>query len=167
MFKKILLFALILIPTITFAQESQRIAYFNSAEVITAMPEYAAMSDSLQRQADIFRAEMEVLNEEYTKKVTAFQQQQDTLVESIRVRRLQEIQDLDERAQTFQMQARQSAEQLQQSLFVPIQEKVMKAVSDVGTENQYTYILDAGSLLYVSPQGLDATSLVKKKLGLQ
>lgn len=167
MIKKFVLFALLLLPVYAFAQESQKIAYFNYTEVIQAMPEVAQMNDSIQKQAEVFESELKILQEEFEKKYQAYLEQQDTLAESIKTRRQQEIMDLQERAQTFQQQAYQSQEQLQRALLAPIQEKIMKAVQDVGAENNYTYVLEAGSLLYVSPQSINATPLVKTKLGLK
>jgi outer membrane protein len=168
MLKKNLLFALLLIPAMAFAQESQKIAYFKFYDVLTALPEYIQMQDSLKKQAAVFQSEMEILNEEYTKKTTAFQEQQETLVELIKARKIQEIEDLRERAVTFQQQAQQQQEQLQQALFAPIQTKILKAVEEVGTENHFAYILEGSNgLLYISPQSPDATPLVRTKLGLK
>jgi outer membrane protein len=167
MSKKIVLFALLLIPTMAFAQETQKIAYFKFYDVFTAMPEYVQMQDSLKKQAAIFQSEMEIFNEEYTKKATAFQEQQETLVESIKLRRIQDLEDLREKAANFQQQAQQQQEQLQQALVAPIQAKIMKAIEEVGTENHFAYILGENGLLFISPQSPDATPLIKAKLGLK
>lgn len=167
MFKKILLIAFLFVPGLLIAQEAQKIAYFNYYEVLQAMPEFKQMTDSLQKNADMFKAEMEILRDEHEKKYKAYVEQQETLAESIKVRRQQEIRDLEERAVTFQQQMQQGQEQLQQVLLAPIQEKIMQAVQTVGTENQFAYILEATQLLYTSPQSPDATPLVKKKLGIQ
>ena len=165
MLKKILLFAGLLLSVGAFAQD--KIAYFNSAEVITAMPEYVAMQDSLQKTQAAVEAEMKVLEEEYNKKYTAFMAEGEGLVESIKVRRMQEIQDIAQRAEVFQQQSQQQMQQLYELLLTPIQQKVRDTLKVVGTENNYTYILEAGSLLFVSPSAPNATPLVKAKLGLK
>nr|MBP8782881.1 OmpH family outer membrane protein [Paludibacter sp.] len=48
-------------------------------------------------------------------------------------------------------------------------EKVRKAITDVATENKFTYIFDMSSqvILYTAPNSNDITALVKKKLGLK
>lgn len=166
MFKKIVLFALLLLPIGVFAQE--KIAYFNSAEVIMAMPEYTQMQDSLQKTQEAIKAEMSILEEEYSKKYQAFMAESENLVESIKVRRMQEIQDIEQRAANFNEQSQQQLQQLYEKLITPIQQKVKDAIQSVGAENNYTYILEAGAtVLYVSPSAPDATPLVKKKLKLQ
>ena len=169
MFKKIVLFALVLIPVAAFAQESQKTAYFNSAEVIMGMPQFKTMQDSLQKVSTALESEMKILEDEFTKKYTTYLQQQDSLVESIKIRRQQEIEDLRERAMTFQEQSQQKLQELQQTLLLPIQQKVQEALKTVGDENNFSYILEAGTgtLLYVNPTSPDATPLVKRKLGLQ
>jgi outer membrane protein len=165
MLKKIVFFAFLLISTGAIAQEI-KIAYLNSPEVITVMPEYIQLQDTLQKTKEAIEAELKILEDEYNKKYTAFMGESETLVESIRIRRLQEIQDIEQRAQTFNQQSQQSLQQLQQNLFIPIQQKVKEAIDAVGAENNFTYIVDATTLLYINPQSIDATPLVKKKLGL-
>ncbi|MDR1436574.1 MAG: OmpH family outer membrane protein [Candidatus Symbiothrix sp.] len=165
MLKKIVFFAFLFISAGAIAQEI-KIAYLNSSEVITAMPEFLQMQDTLQKTKDAIDAELKILEDEYNKKYTAFMAESETLVESIRIRRLQEIQDIEQRAQTFNQQSQQTLQQLQQNLFVPIQQKVKDTIEAVGAENNFTYVVDAATLLYISPQSIDATPLVKKKLGL-
>jgi outer membrane protein len=167
MFKKIVLFALMLVPSMAFAQESQKIAYFKSFEVISVLPEYTQLQDSLQKQATALQSEFEIMQREYNTKVADFQENQATLIESIKVRRIQEIESARTRIASFQESAQQAQEQLQQTLFTPIQLKVKKAVEEVATENRIAYVLEEGNFLYISPQSLDITPLVKKKLGLQ
>lgn len=165
MFKKIVLFALLFIPVSLFAQD--KIAYFNSAEVITVMPEYAQMQDSIQKMQTEFQKEMQVLEEEYSKKYEAFMAEGEKLIESIRIRRMQEIQDIEQRAAKYNEDSQKDLQQAYERMLVPIQQKVKDALNKVGAENNITYILEGGaSLVYVGPNATDATPLVKKKLGL-
>ena len=167
MIKKILLFALMLIPVYAFAQESQKIAHLFTSEVLLAMPEFTQMNDSLQKQAAIFDGEMKMLQEDYQKKYETYLEQRDSLTESIRMRREQELTDLGEKAMTFQQEARSAQEQLQEALITPIREKIVKAVQEVAAENKYAYVIEIQYLLYVSPESVNATPLVKTKLGIK
>jgi outer membrane protein len=168
MFKKFVLFALLLIPVMGYAQE-QKIAYFKSSDVIPMMPEYTQMMDSLKRSEAALQAELQSMADEYTKKVTAFSDQQATMNESIKALRLKEIERIKDSTETFQQQAMQIQDDLQKSLFAPIEAKVRKALDEVGTENHYAYILNADMniVLFISPQSPDATPAVKAKLGLK
>jgi outer membrane protein len=166
MLKKISLFALLLVSAGAFAQEI-KIAYLNSADIITAMPEYTLLQDSLQKFQSAVTEELKIMEEEHSRKYTAFMNESETLPDAIKTRRLQEIQDIEQRAQNFQQDSQQRLRQLQEGLFAPIQQKVKTAIEAIGEENSFTYILEAGSLLFINPQtGIDATVLVKKKLGL-
>jgi outer membrane protein len=165
MLKKIVLFALLLIPAIGFAQE--KIAYFKSSEVIPSMPEYTQMLDSLKKSEAALQAELEGMADEYTKKVTAFSEQQATLSESIKTLRLKEIERIRESTETFQRQAMQIQDDLQKTLFAPIEAKVKKILSEIGAENHFSYIVNADLMLYISPHSTDATPLVKAKLGIK
>jgi len=167
MLKRFVLFALVFVSMGAMAQDVSKIAYFNSGEVIANMPEYIQMQDSLQKEDAAIKAELRGMEEEYGKKYTAFMEEGDALIESIKVRRLQEIRDIEERAATFSQESQQLLQQLQQNLFIPIQQKVRMALEEVGTENGFAYILDAASLLFVNPSSTDATPLVKAKLGLK
>jgi outer membrane protein len=167
MIKKVVLFALLLIPMGAIAQETQKIAYFSPAEVIQIMPEYTKMQDSLQREQNSMENELKLLGEEYNKKYAAFMSESETLSETIKVRRLQDLKDLEERASTFNQQSQQLLEQLYRSLMAPIEEKIKNAITAVGAENNYAYILNAASLLYISPSSIDATPLIKTKLGIK
>jgi outer membrane protein len=164
MIKKIVLFALLLLPLGALAQE--KLAYFNPGEVISIMPEYKQMQDSLQKTQAAIETEVQNLSDEYKKKYEAFMAEADKLVETIKVRRMQEIQDIESRAVNFQEQAQKQMQQLYDQMLAPIQQKVRNAIQTVGSENGFAYILDAASLLYVSPSATDATPLIKKKLGL-
>ena len=164
MLKKIVLFALLLLPLGAFAQE--KIAYFNSSEIIVIMPEFKQMQDSLQKTQTGMEREMEILREEYNKKYQAFMDESDGLSESIKIRRMQDIQNLEERAALYGQQAQQELIQLQKVLFEPIEKKIHDALQAVGAANNFLYILEGATLLYVSPNAVDATPLVQKHLKL-
>jgi len=166
MFKKIVLFALLLIPAMGYAQE-QKIAYFKSSDVIPLMPEYTQMMDSLKRSEAALQAELQSMADEYTKKVAAFSDQQASMNESIKALRLKEIERIKDSTETFQQQAMQIQDDLQKSLFAPIEAKVRKALAEVGTENHFAYIVNADMMLFISPTSPDATPMVKAKLGLK
>jgi len=167
MFKKIVLFALVVFPVIAFAQENQKIAYVNSMEVLTTMPEYKQMQDSLNKSQTEFQAELKNMSDEYTKKLSDYVNQQDSLNESIKARRQQELQDLQQRAETFQQYAAQQQDAMQQRLSTPIYDKFQKATNEVGKENNFLYIIDSQVLRYSSSGATDATPLIKRKLGIQ
>lgn len=165
--KKIVVLLLILLPLGVVAQE-MKIAIVNTAEIFNVMPEVSEVETQLATLNEQYEKEFKVMQDEYNKKFAEYVEQRDSLTDNIRLRREQEIQDLETRIQNFVPVAQQEMQKKQQELYVPIQEKLQKAIDAVGAEKGYTYILNPQVLLYrSSTTALDATSFVKEKLGLK
>ena len=107
--------------------------------------------------------------EEYNSKLKEFQDKQETMPEGVKKMRVAEIQEVESRVTNYRQVAYQEIQKKQQELFVPIRDKVTKAINDVAVEGKYTYILDLGSqaVIYKSPTSNDITAKVKAKLGLK
>jgi outer membrane protein len=113
-----------------------------------------------------YRVELKQMQDEYQKKYSDFVAQQDSLTENIKLRRMQEIQDIQERMDNFVQVAQQDVQKKQQELLQPIQQKLHEAIQKVGEEKGYTYIIDPAALLYTGTNAVDATPFVRTKLGL-
>ena len=163
--KQLLVLLCMLLPLGVFAQEV-KIAYVNTQDVFMAMPEVSAMEKTMADVNEGYKKELKTMQDEYQTKYSAFVSQQDSLSENIKLRRMQEIQDIQARIDNFVQVAQQDVQKKQQELLMPIQERLQKAIKDVGAENGYTYIVDPAALLYTGPNAIDATPLVRKKLGL-
>ena len=167
MIKKIVLFALVMFPVVSFAQENQKIAYLNYGEVVMAMPEYKQMMDSLKKEEEAYLADIKIMTDEHAKKYSDYLEQQDTLNEAVKLRRLQDIEDTRQRTANFQQYAQQKLDELQQALMGPILEKLQKAIDEAGRDNNFLFIADSTAFRYISSSATDATPFVKKKLGIQ
>ena len=113
-----------------------------------------------------YKSEMQVMEDEYKKKYSDFVAQQDSLTENIKMRRMQELQDMEQRTQNFIQISQQDFQKKQGELFTPIQDKLKNAIKAVGDEKGYTYILDPQIVLYQGNTAVDATQFVKAKLGI-
>ena len=164
--KKLVIFLLMMLPLGLFAQES-KIAIVNTAEVMQAMPEFADMQKQMQEMEANYQKELKVMSDEYEKKYSDFIAQQDSLTENIKLRRMQELEDIQQRSQNFIQVSQQDFQKKQGELLTPIQEKLRNAIAAVGKENGYLYILDPQIVLYKSDAAIDATAQVKAKLGIQ
>ena len=127
------------------------------------------MQETLKQMNDKYMGEMKTMEDEYQKKYADYIAQQDSLTENIKLRRMQELSDIEQRVTNFTQVARQDMDKKQQELFAPIQDKVRNAIKAVGDEKGYAYILDSnpGMVLYTGNTAIDATPLVKAKLGLK
>ncbi len=166
MLKKTLLFVLLALPLGVFAQD--KIAYVNTQEVFNAMPEVSKMESTLATENQRYTDELKKMEDEYNKKYAEFVNASDSLPENIKIRRMQELQDLQQRTETFYQQARQNIAKLQQELQAPIEKKIADAIKAVGDEQGYTYVVQSMVFIYISPsKGINATPMVKTKLGLK
>ena len=164
--KKLVIFLLMMLPLGVFAQET-KIALVNTQEVLQVMPEFAEMQKKIAVMEEEYRKEMQTMQGEYDKKYADFVAQQDSLTENIKMRRMQELEDISQRTQNFVQVTRQDFEKKQGELFMPIQEKLKSAITAVGNEKGYVYILDPQVILYQGSAAVDATPFVKAKLGIK
>ena len=165
--KKLIVLLLMILPLGAFAQEV-KIAFVNTQEVFMAMPEVSDMEKQLADLNEKYRTELQQMQAEYEKKYSDFIAQQDSLTENIKLRRMQEIQDIQDRMNNFYQISQQDMQKKQQELLQPIQQKLKDAIQKVGEENGYTYIIDpTTALLYTAPSAVNATAAVRSKLGLQ
>ena len=89
--------------------------------------------------------------------------------DAIKERRLNELQERDQKVQQFRNTASQDLARLQEQLMAPIQQKIGDAVKSVGQEGSFTFIFpnEQGLLLYTGNDVTDVTPLVKAKLGIK
>ena len=163
--KKLIVLLLMILPLGAIAQEV-KIAFVKTQEVFMAMPEVSGMGKQMADLNEKYRVELKQMQDEYQKKYSDFVAQQDSLTENIKLRRMQEIQDIQERMDNFVQVAQQDVQKKQQELLQPIQQKLHEAIQKVGEEKGYTYIIDPAALLYTGTNAVDATPFVRTKLGL-
>jgi outer membrane protein len=157
-----------ILPGILFAQEI-KIAHVNFQEVLLAMPEIPNIEKEMAKITEEYQKELELMQGDYQKKYMDYVAQQDSLTENIKLRRQQEIQDIQERLSSLYELAQKDVPEKRQKLIQPVQEKVLKAIKDVGDEKGYTYIMsmEPALFLYTGTAAVDATPFVKTKLGLK
>lgn len=151
------------------AQTTFKFGTVNSAEIIAAMPERAAAEQQLQDLSKKYEDEFVKVQEEFQNKYKELQALGDTVPETIRMRRLQEVQESQQRIESFRTMAQEDIAKKQEELFIPIQQKLMDAIKAVGEEGKFTYIFDLTYpvVLYQGVGNEDITPLVKAKLGIQ
>lgn len=151
------------------AQAQVKLGHINSQELFTAMPERDTAQKKLQEIAKQFENTLEELEVEYNKKLDDYQKNVSTMTDLIRKTKENELQDILQRIQNFQVEAEQDLAKQRAELLKPIQEKAFKAVNEVAEENGFTYIFDmgTGAVIYAAENTEDILPLVKKKLGLE
>jgi outer membrane protein len=165
--KKLIVLLFMILPLSMSAQDL-KIAYVNVQEIFMAMPEMSAIEKKIVDLNEEYAKEMKQMEDEYTKKYSDFVAQQDSLTENIKLRRMQEIEDMRTRMENFVPIAREDMQKKQQELYQPVQDKIRNAIKAVGDEKGYTYVvsMEPSLFLYTGSSAIDATSFVKSKLGI-
>lgn len=165
MIKKILLALAIALPSMAFAQG--KFGVVSTDQIMQAMPETTAAQEQLAAASKTYEDEYGKLTEEMEKKYKEFQALAEDTPAAIRERRGAELQDLDQRIQSFMQNAQQDLQRQQQNLLAPIQEKLINAIKAVGAEQGFTMIFPDGVSIYTGSDVVDVTDAVKAKLGIK
>ncbi len=167
MLKKLIILFFAIAPLAIMAQET-KIAYINSQEVFGLMPELSTVETELNTKQELVKKNAAALETEYNNKMEEFKNSNDDVTEALLMDRQKQIQQIEERYQAFMQNSQKEVQDLQQKLLAPIQDKLQKAIKAVGEEKGFTYIFDlaSGSVAFHSTTAIDASPLVKAKLGI-
>ena len=158
----------ILACSFSMVAQDVKFGYLDSREILLIMPESIEAQKAVDAETTKLENELNKMREELNKKFTAFQQEQDSLSESIKTLRMKEINDLDQRTQNFYGEAREALQNLQMEKMRPVEEKFQNAIKYVGDTNGFFSIIDVNAALYVSTTKMtDVSSLVKARLGIK
>ena len=164
--KKLIILALIMLPMSAFAQ---KFAHVNSAVIINAMPEYTKARTDLEALAKQYEDELKRMQDEFRTKLEDYQKNGETLPETMKQRRQQELQDLDTRMTQYRQTAEEDLSKQESTKLAEISEKVGKAIKEIGSAGGYVYIMDVTSGIPFINETLstDVTDQVKAKLGIK
>ncbi|MBQ9216289.1 MAG: OmpH family outer membrane protein [Prevotella sp.] len=166
--KKFILCAICAICGFTTANAQAKFGHVNTQEIMQALPDVTKAQNELKALAEQYDADLKSMQDELQKKADAFDKEQATLPENIKQRRQQELQDMYQKIQQSYQDNQQALAKAQQDKMQPIQQKVMDAITAVGKEGGFVYIMEIGSQLYISTTlSTDVTAQVKTKLGLK
>lgn len=167
MLKKIFLLLMLVLPMSVFAQ---KFGHIKTQEILTIMPEYTKAQTDIQTMQQQYENEFKIVQEDFQKKFTAFQQEQANLPKNILERRQNELEQLNQRAVQMRQDAQQELEKSWIEMLEPIAKKIDDAIKAVGQEGGYVYIFDlnATQIPFINETySTDVTATVKAKLGLQ
>ena len=161
--KKILIAILMMAPLSLCAQ---KFAHFNTADIIPSMKEYTTAQEELQSMQKQYEDDMKLMQDELQKKSEEYQKEQANLLENVRARREQELNDLYNRLQQSFQDNQAALQKAEAEKMNTIREKVLAAIKKIGEEGGYVYIVDtsSGVIPFVSTTlSTDITAQVKKE----
>ena len=166
--KKLIICAICAICGFTTANAQAKFGHVNTQEIIQAMPEYQKAQTEIKALQDQYEADLKSMQDELQKKAEAFDKEQATLPDNIKQRRNQELQDMYTKIQQSFQDNQQALQKASGEKMQAIQTKVLDAIKSVGSAGNFTYIVEMGSLPYISTTlSTDVTAQVKAKLGLK
>ncbi len=165
--KKVLIAILMMAPL---SLSAQKFAHFNSADVIPNMKEYTTAQTELQAMEKQFSDDLKLMQDELQKKSDEYQKEQANLLDNVKQRREQELNDLYQRLQQSYQDNQQALAKANQEKMGAIQEKVLAAVKKLGEAGGYVYVVDTstGAIPFINTQlSTDITDQIKKECGVQ
>lgn len=144
------------------------VAYINSNELLKAFPERKQATEQLLVLSEEYKKELDLMQNEYNKKYSDYITYQASLAENIKLRRMQELTELENRMQEFMEMAQKDIEFQEKEKLEPLKKRISEAIYAVGLERNYTVIYDLADpgIAFVSPNAEDANLFVKQKLGI-
>jgi len=167
--KKILFLLVIAISVSTFGQGKQKFGHINSNDLLQAMPENQQARDALQQHSKELETQLMAMQAELEQKYNDYLSKKDSLSQLIQQTRESELNDLNNRIQSFQQTAQKDLQAKEAELLQPIIEKARNTIREVAKEQGYTYVFDTstGALVFWPEDSDDILPLVKAKLGMQ
>ena len=143
-----------------------RIAYINRDSIVAAIPQVESIEKELLQLAKEYEVEFVKMTKEYESKVKSYLERNKQMSEPIKLARQTEITELEARMSMYKKRYHEELVKQRVELFTPINEYVDKMICVVCQREQITILFDQGQPIYMSPQCLDLTPLVKAELGL-
>ena len=148
------------------AQGTLRIGYIDSRAILAEAPGAAEAQAEFDRQMQNYNMELEQLGADLDSMVTAYQQQQSTLLPNVRQARENEIRQTELRYQQRVAQMEQESESNRAALIEPILTQMMEIIEQIRVEGSYSMIMDAaGQSIIAADPTLDLTQEVLRRLG--
>ena len=149
--------------------QNGRFGYIDFNNTLKLMPEYVEAQIILQSLQADYREEIDRSKREFERQYIEFMLDQDRLTPSIVAKRQKELQLLMDINAQFSDKVQEELEAKRKELINPIRKRLLKAVSEVCTEKDLDYAIDAatGTYLFINQErGEDITFDVYSRVGI-
>ena len=153
--------------TSLFAQ--QKFGRINTQEIIVGMPETKEMQTNMEAYAKDLQDNLESMTVEYNQKLQEFQKNFNTLSESVRQLKENDLNALIQRRNEFEQAAQQDFQKRQNELLAPIIEKAKNAIDKVAAAGAiwpYSTLRRVRSPILTRLPSPTSPPPVKKELGI-
>jgi len=169
--KKYLLMLLIVISGFGLSAQTLKFGHLDVNQVFMAMPEFNTIQKTIEDETSRLEMQFTNMREELQKFENEYEKIASNLTPQQRQDKEREYSEMAEKVQQFFTNAQQTLQQRQYELQMPVMDKMLKAIEEVGDEEGFLYIFQINSeyelTLYRSSKSIDVTLLIKKKLGVK
>jgi len=149
--------------------QTPKFGHIDLQALIQIMPERATAEKQFTEFQKGLEDALGIMQKEAQTKYADYLAKRDSMSETLRKMKDEELNAMSERIQTYQQNASQQLQSKQAELLKPVFDKADKAVKEVGAEKGLVYVFDMSSrvILYNSKESVDILPFVKTKLGIQ
>ena len=165
--KKLILFFLLLATMPALAQSELKFGYLSYNAVVQAMPEYAAMQNSMAELRQKYEAEQKRVEDDFNKKYEEFLDGQKSYPKTILQKRQSELQEMLDKNIAFKKESQRLLSQAEEEAMAPIRVRLAEVLDAIGRERGYAFIvnIDEKVALWLNPSlGEDITATVIAQL---
>lgn len=160
--KKYFIMLMMLAPMAAFAQ---KFGHVDAQQIMQSMPDYIKAQGELDSQAKILENEEKELINEFQRQVDEYQKNMNTMNPTAREEKEKQLTEMQQKVEQKRQDDYNAIQKLQQEKLQPLQQKLLKAIENVGKAGNYVYIMQQGSALYISSTlSEDVTAKVKAEL---
>lgn len=165
--KKLILFFLLLATMPALAQSELKFGYLSYNAVMQAMPEYAAMQNSMAELRQKYEAEQKRVEDDFNKKYEEFLDGQKSFPKTILQKRQSELQEMLDKNIAFKKESQRLLSQAEEDAMAPVMVRLAEVLDAIGRERGYAFIvnIDEKVALWLNPSlGEDITATVIAQL---
>ncbi len=165
--KKFFIALCLLLTSAYGAQAQTKLGHIDRQGLMLALPERKDAEAKMQKFAGELDARLKAMGEEYKAKLADVQSRFDSMTQTEKEAAQRELADMEQRITTAQENAKEDLAKQEQELLAPMVDRTDKAIKEVATANNFTYIFDSstGMVLFYD-KGEDIMPMVKKALGI-
>jgi len=160
----------ILLFSASFAKaQAPKFGHIDFVGLVQLMPERAEAEKKFTAYQKELEDALGTMQKEAQTKYAEYLSKRDSMSETVKKMKDDELNAMSERIQTYQQNAQQQLQAKQSELLKPVYDKADKAVKEVGEEKGLIYVFDMSSrvILYNSKESIDLLPAVKIKLGIK
>jgi outer membrane protein len=165
--KKLILFFLLLATMPALAQSELKFGYLSYNAVMQAMPEYAAMQNSMAELRQKYEAEQKRVEDDFNKKYEEFLDGQKSFPKTILQKRQSELQEMLDKSVAFKKESQRLLKQAEEDAMAPVMVRLAETLDALGKVRGYAFIvnIDEKVALWLNPSlGEDITATVIAQL---